>query len=346
MEQVKYNFSLKNIPIPRQKDYLLELIYSVGFFVSNLRWRTFFFLNPSNYEKKETFGFKTTKPAPSISELKNFEDDLFELVKNVKFCQTKQNNLQSTLKENIRELNNSNLIYVAADKSDKHYKVTKDKHDEMMKKNITKDYKKTNVNDVDKVNKTDKKIAENYDLENRIYTFPPREAYITIKDHKENYETNTKFRLINPAKTDMGKISKKVLSKIVTSLRNLNIFNQWQNSHSVLEWFKNLQNKDNLCFIQFDIVEFYPSITESILKKSIDFARRYVKISDDEAKAILDTKKSLLFNIGQFWEKKGRRPFDVTMGSWDGAEVADLVGLYLLSQLQDLDLNIGLYRDD
>ena len=34
------------------------------------------------------------------------------------------------------------------------------------------------------------------------------------------------------------------------------------------------------------------------------------------------------------------------MGSWDGAEVADLVGLYLLSQLADLNLEIGLYRDD
>ena len=34
------------------------------------------------------------------------------------------------------------------------------------------------------------------------------------------------------------------------------------------------------------------------------------------------------------------------MGSWDGAEVADLVGLYLLSQLSDLRLDIGLYRDD
>ena len=34
------------------------------------------------------------------------------------------------------------------------------------------------------------------------------------------------------------------------------------------------------------------------------------------------------------------------MGSWDGAEVADLVGLYLLSQLNHLGINIGLYRDD
>ena len=34
------------------------------------------------------------------------------------------------------------------------------------------------------------------------------------------------------------------------------------------------------------------------------------------------------------------------MGSYDGAKVCDLEGLYILSQLQNLNLNIGLYRDD
>ena len=34
------------------------------------------------------------------------------------------------------------------------------------------------------------------------------------------------------------------------------------------------------------------------------------------------------------------------MGSWDGAETADLVGLFLLSQLSDIGWDIGLYHDD
>ena len=38
--------------------------------------------------------------------------------------------------------------------------------------------------------------------------------------------------------------------------------------------------------------------------------------------------------------------FDVTMGSHDGAETCELVGNFLLSQLQDLNVNVGLYRDD
>ena len=34
------------------------------------------------------------------------------------------------------------------------------------------------------------------------------------------------------------------------------------------------------------------------------------------------------------------------MGSYDGAETCELVGLYILSQLNELDINVGLYRDD
>ena len=46
--------------------------------------------------------------------------------------------------------------------------------------------------------------------------------------------------------------------------------------------------------------------------------------------------------------KKGSKLFDVTMGAYDGAEVCELVGCFLLSivtQTYDKS-NIGLYRDD
>ena len=34
------------------------------------------------------------------------------------------------------------------------------------------------------------------------------------------------------------------------------------------------------------------------------------------------------------------------MGSFDGAETSDLVGLFLLSQVEHLDVNLGAFRDD
>ena len=57
----------------------------------------------------------------------------------------------------------------------------------------------------------------------------------------------------------------------------------------------------------------------------------------------------MLFHDGKEWVKKEGNPlFDVTMGSYDGAEVCELVGLYLLGKLAPLigTTNVGLYRDD
>ena len=61
---------------------------------------------------------------------------------------------------------------------------------------------------------------------------------------------------------------------------------------------------------------------------------------------IFQAKKTFLFHDGEPWKKKGEKEFDVTMGSLDGAETCELIGLYLLSQLQHLGISIGLYRDD
>ena len=49
------------------------------------------------------------------------------------------------------------------------------------------------------------------------------------------------------------------------------------------------------------------------------------------------------------WIKKGDDTvFDVIMGSFDGAEICELIGLYLLDKLSSLigRKNVGLYRDD
>ena len=38
-----------------------------------------------------------------------------------------------------------------------------------------------------------------------------RQAFIFLKDHKENFENNSKCRLINPANNNLGLLSKQVL---------------------------------------------------------------------------------------------------------------------------------------
>ena len=72
----------------------------------------------------------------------------------------------------------------------------------------------------------------------------------------------------------------------------------------------------------------------------------YVHISQEDRKIILQSKRSFLFNKNQPWCKKGDSQVDVGMGSFDGAETCELIGLYMLHLLKVLNLNQGLYRDD
>ena len=105
----------------------------------------------------------------------------------------------------------------------------------------------------------------------------------------------------------------------------------------------------NKKFIKFDIAEFYPSISEDLLKKSINHAKWFTKVQENGISAIKPARKSLLFSKDGTWIKKiGNELFDVTMGRFDGAETCKLVGLYLLNKWFKLlgNDNVGFYSDD
>ena len=65
-------------------------------------------------------------------------------------------------------------------------------------------------------------------------------------------------------------------------------------------------------------------------------------------KVIMHSRKSLLFDRDDVWVKKENSNFDVTMGSYNGTELCDLTGLYMLDVLSNEfgKERIGLYRDD
>ena len=173
-----------------------------------------------------------------------------------------------------------------------------------------------------------------------------RPARATLKDHKDNFLEDPKIRLINPTKPEIGRISKQILSKIIHAVRGKTKFNQWINSDEVIDWFTALQNKERLKFISWDVVSMYPSISEKLLKNALQWASQYIKISEKDKETIFAAKASLLYDLNkEIWKKKGD-DFDITMGSWDGAETCDICVLYLLSKVQHLNINIGAYRDD
>lgn len=46
------------------------------------------------------------------------------------------------------------------------------------------------------------------------------------------------------------------------------------NTQSVTEWFKHISKKSTHSFITFDIVDFYPSISEDLLRQAITSPKR------------------------------------------------------------------------
>ena len=106
--------------------------------------------------------------------------------------------------------------------------------------------------------------------------------------------------------------------------------NQWRNTQTLITWFKNIRSKSSSSFIKFDIVDFYQSISKDVILKAINFAKSISPIQDKFIETIFHSRKALLCNKNDVWIKKDNPDFHVTMGNDDGAEVCELVGLYIL----------------
>ena len=76
-----------------------------------------------------------------------------------------------------------------------------------------------------------------------------------------------------------------------------------------------------------------------------------IDIPDIEERTIFAARQNFLWYKGKPWKKQNSPSFDVTMGSFDGAEICEFIGLYILHKITSSNLGIskqecGLYRDD
>ena len=155
-----------------------------------------------------------------------------------------------------------------------------------------------------------------------------------MKDHQNNFQNNQQCRLINQAKSQIGIVSKHYIEETNKNIRRAINVNQWRNTQEVISWFKENKNKEKSSFTKFDIVDFYLSILKDLLTNVINFASTITSINEKVIDTIVLSRKSLLFTNNEIWVKKDNPNFDVIMGSFDGAEVCELVGFYLLNVLK------------
>ena len=257
MEKLQFDYSMKNIPIPPTDAYRINLLDKVESVLKRMRWKAFFFLNPSTESQPNEFNLKSRKCPPPIDDHKPFEDDMFRMVENLKFKKV-TNRFQDKLKRDVRRINSSNKVLVFADKTRNIYELDKDQHEKLLRENITKSYRKSDEQSTDDVNREPKDISTKLGIGDRVETMARGQAFISLKDHKENFLNNPKCRLINPAKNNLGLISKQILDGINSSIRSKTYANQWRNTQSVIDWFSNIKDKDKHSFLVFDIVDFYP----------------------------------------------------------------------------------------
>ena len=74
--------------------------------------------------------------------------------------------------------------------------------------------------DFDTVNKVAKDLSTKLKIEDRMEYMAKQQAFITLKDHKDNFVEKPTCRLINPAKSELGLVSKQMIERINNSVRN------------------------------------------------------------------------------------------------------------------------------
>ena len=82
-----------------------------------------------------------------------------------------------------------------------------------------KNYRKENPENVKAVKDEHAKTAGELEISDRMFTTTPREAFLTLKDHKQGFQANPKVRLINPTKPEIGRVTMKILDDMITEIK-------------------------------------------------------------------------------------------------------------------------------
>ena len=306
MGKANIDYSYKNIPIPNRHQYKLVLLRRIESFIKNMRWKAYSFLNAidcTEKEGREKYGFRTWKPPPHIKEMDKFEAEIIGMVKEIKFRKM-HNNIQQLMYEDMRRIIESDGIFVKSDKSGNLYEIEKGKYKQMMFKVVVKHYRKAPPDLEKELNSEAKMLAHRLGIVDRVEKYNTENCFITIKDHKSDFKTNPECRLINPAKTQIGRVSKIIVQDICASLRLALNINQWRSTKDCIKWFDEYNKDDRCSFIKYDTREFYPSIIERALDRALDLAKEYMVMPLDKVEIIKHCRKTLLYYEDSIWIKK------------------------------------------
>ncbi len=243
-QQVKSNYSLKNIGLPNNDGYRGNIIDKTQSVIQRMRWKARFFLHqPSTTTQRNNYGLKSKLSAPFVAELKPFEDDVAKMIENIKFRYVNEH-IMHELERDKRKIKSSANVFVPADKTRNFYEMSPSDYQKSPAENVTKSYKHAQENTATDLKTELTTLADELDISNRVNDMTETQAFITLKDHKPDFENHPKCRLINPAKSELGKVSKFILDKVNTQIREQTRVNRWRNSTDAISWFKAIPDKN------------------------------------------------------------------------------------------------------
>ena len=178
----------------------------------DILWKTFLFHRrqviwkewwiKSNTLSKESVGKHICSTTLWCTTTTSFENNIYDVEWNIKFRNVR-NEFQDKLKEDINEIRSSKTVFVFAANAANLYQMSDTDYNRLLGNNIVSNNRKWET----------KKIAESLELSKKMECYTSRLAFMTIKDQKPNFPNNTKRRLINPAKNELGLVDKKTSGK-------------------------------------------------------------------------------------------------------------------------------------
>ena len=172
MEKINLGYSIKNIPIPHERVYLLQLVEKIEAVIKRMRWKATFYNKKKNEGEQipERYGIKSDNCPKQIKELLPFEDELILLLNSIKFRKVK-NDFQQKLNNDIKMIKSSEKTITPADKTSNMYRLDKTEYDNLLQSAITTSYKKANSNMLTKINKAGKCFAKDAKILDNIYIY-------------------------------------------------------------------------------------------------------------------------------------------------------------------------------
>ena len=98
------------------------------------------------------YGIKSSKCPPQVKDLIAFEEDMIDLVHQIRFRKV-NSNFQRKLNKDLKTIKSSNKTLTPADKTSNMYKLTKDENNHLLDNAVTTTFKKAMKGIEDIINK-------------------------------------------------------------------------------------------------------------------------------------------------------------------------------------------------